>query len=411
MRILLYSINYHPELTGIGKYNGELAEWFTKNGYEFLVITAPPYYPNWKVAKGYSSWMYRNEEINGVKVVRCPVWVPEKPNGLKRIIHLLSFAISSFPVVVWKWRWKPNLIIAVEPPLFVAPTALLVSWLSKSKSWLHIQDFEVDAAFDLGILSARFLRNVVLNAEKLLMSRFDRVSTISDSMERKLRDKGVQKDRSLLFPNWVDVDRIVPKFGPNSFRVSLNIPDKKVVCLYSGNMGEKQGLEIVVDAARLLSDEERVLFVMCGHGSAYESLRNLAQGLPNIYWLPLQPVEMVNELLNLADIHLLPQRADAADLVMPSKLTGMMASGRPVLATVAKDSLIASVLKDCGVIVSPGDAVSFTREIVKLVQNEEQRDILGRNAREFAKNNLSQEAILSKFERDIMNLIESERLE
>ena len=108
-RILLVTINYWPELTGIGKYTGEMAEWLSERGFEVKVITAPPYYPAWKVSDGYSSVFYRKEKINGVSVIRCPLWVPGKLSGLKRILHLASFSLTSFPVMIWTalW-WRPN---------------------------------------------------------------------------------------------------------------------------------------------------------------------------------------------------------------------------------------------------------------------------------------------------------------
>ena len=98
MRFVVYAINYRPELTGIGKFSGEMAEWLVAKGHEVRVVTAPPYYPQWRVLGHYRSWHYRRESLNGVKVWRCPLWVPSRPSGLKRILHLASFALSSFPV-------------------------------------------------------------------------------------------------------------------------------------------------------------------------------------------------------------------------------------------------------------------------------------------------------------------------
>ena len=153
MRILINGINFHPELTGIGKYTGEMAEWLVANGHEVRVITAPPYYPAWKTSKNYSGYRYKKELHGGIVVYRCPLWVPKKPGGITRIIHLISFAITSMPLVIANALfWKPDVIFITEPPLSCAPVVLFSSWISRSKSWLHIQDFEVDAAFELGII-------------------------------------------------------------------------------------------------------------------------------------------------------------------------------------------------------------------------------------------------------------------
>jgi len=138
MRILIYGINYAPELAGIGKYTGEMAHWLTGHGHEIRVVTAPPYYPKWRVWGGYSSRRYKLENSNGVKLYRCPLWVPEKVSGLKRILHLMSFAFSSAPVLISLIFWKPRVVLNVAPAIFTAPMALVAARLSGAKAWLHI---------------------------------------------------------------------------------------------------------------------------------------------------------------------------------------------------------------------------------------------------------------------------------
>jgi colanic acid biosynthesis glycosyl transferase WcaI len=98
VKILLISTNYSPELTGVGKYSGEMISWLAEQGHEVRVVCAPPYYPQWKVGKGYSSWRFQIENSLNKKVYRCPLWVPAKPSGLKRIIHLASFAFQVYPL-------------------------------------------------------------------------------------------------------------------------------------------------------------------------------------------------------------------------------------------------------------------------------------------------------------------------
>jgi len=405
VRILILTLNYLPELTGIGKYNGEMADWLAARGHEVRVVAAPPYYPLWRVSQGYSSWRYRREPLSDVDVWRCPLWIPATLSGLKRVVHLFSFFLFSFPVMLFQMFWRPHIILVVEPPLFCAPTSLLVSWLSRARSWLHVQDFEVDAAFDLGVLSSPRLRRIVLKVESWLMRKFDRVSTISGQMMTRLGAKGVLPENQILFPNWADVDSIYPLESSSTFREQLGIAAPSVVFLYSGNMGEKQGLEIVIEAVRQLVDCKDIVFVMCGQGAAYHHLRNLADGLQNIHWLPLQPLDRLNDLLNLADVHLLPQRADVADLVMPSKLTGMLASGRPVLATAFEGTQIAKVLESSGVVVPPEDADLFANAMMGLAENTEQRRQLGKNARDYAVEFLSRDAVLARFEEALQECI------
>lgn len=397
MRILIVGINYRPELTGIGKFTGEMAEWLAGNGAKVQVITAPPYYPAWCVSEGYNSLWYRRERLDGVDVLRCPLWVPARPSGLKRILHLSSFALSSFVPTLWSaLRWRPDWIMVLEPPLMCLPGALFAARLSGARAWLHVQDFEVDAAFDLGMLKSPRLRRFAMGLERWMMKRCTRVSTISERMLERLDGKRIPPAARFLFPNWVDTDLIAPLRGSNQLRAELGIPESKIVLLYSGNMGEKQGLDLVVEVAAELADDPRYLFILCGDGAARGRLEDQARSLQNVRFLSLQPLERFNELLDLADIHLLPQRADAEDLVMPSKLTAMLASGKPVIATARTGTQVANVVAVCGMVVAPGDLGAFKASIESLGGNAALRRDLGMAGRDYAIAHWAKDAVLQR---------------
>lgn len=408
MRILILGINFAPELVGIGKYTGEMAVHLAMKGYDVKVITVPPYYPHWRIGEGYSVWCYRKEIVEAtrpINVYRCPLWIPGKLSGIKRLIHLASFTASSLPVMLYHVLWRPDVVLTVEPPFFCAYQAWLVARLSGAQSWLHIQDFEIDAAFDLGIVKSTWAKRWIFSAEQWLLGRFDQVSTISGCMLEKLEVKGVDSGKQLLFTNWVDTDQIKPLEHESPMRSELGIRAGEIVALYSGNMGEKQGLEIVIEAARALTFAVPIRFVMCGHGAAYSRLRVLAEGLENILWIPLQPVKRLNDLLNLADIHLLPQRADAADLVMPSKLTGIMASGRPVVATANEGTEVWSVVQGCGITCAPSDYRAFALNVKSLAMDPARRAALGAAARKYAISHFDKEKILNSFESALHYLV------
>lgn len=412
MKLLLYGINFTPELTGIGKYTGSMAAWFAQSGHEVRVITAPPYYPAWKVALGYSTLAYRKELWQGVQVVRTPLWVPQQPGGIKRMVHLASFALCSLPVLLAQWTWKPDVVCVVEPPLMCAPAAAAFSSLRGAKSWLHIQDYEVDAAFNLGLIKGKTLRRFIEGTERWLMRRFDRVSTISGRMVERAQAKGLAADTVMNFPNWVDIGDISPLAGPSPYRAELELADDAIVALYSGNMGNKQGLEILADVARRMQDDSRVKFVFGGNGSGRADLEKRCVGLPNVRFLDLQPLERLNDWLGLADVHLLPQRADAADLVMPSKLTGMLASGRPVLATANAGTELERVVTheaDCGLVVLPEDPAAMTQALRALAADPAMRAELGANGRRYAERELNQDVILRRLETQLQALVQERK--
>jgi colanic acid biosynthesis glycosyl transferase WcaI len=404
MKILLHGINFAPELTGIGKYTGEMAAWLVRQGHEVRVVTAPPYYPDWQIAPGHSAWTCRRGQWQGVKIWRCPVWVPRRPGGLKRVGHLASFAVSSLPLMLRHVMWRPDVVWVVEPPLFCAPAAWLTARLSGAKAWLHVQDFEVDAAYELGLLKGKWMRRIAQWCETRIMRRFDVVSTISSAMYSRLADKGVTTDKSVLFPNWVDLTAIQPQSGPNEFRELLGIAPHQVVALYSGNMGAKQGLELLADVAHRLRDQADIVFVFCGDGAGRNALLTSCEGLPNVHFLHLQPMERLCALLAMADIHLLPQRSEAADLVMPSKLTGMLSSGKPVVATAQATSMVGKLVEKCGLIVPPGDAAGMAQAIVDLAEQPQMRLSLGQSGRHIAQVHFEREAVLSLFNQQLERL-------
>ena len=405
---------------GIGKYNSELAHFLSTNEHEVRVITAHPYYPTWKIMPGYSSFQYIKEYFNdGVSVYRCPIWVPSYPSGFKRIIHLISFALSSLPIVLMQALWRPSLVFVVEPTFFCTPAALLLAKLCRSKSWLHIQDFEVDAAFDMGLLGGYLSRTLILKVEFFILQLFDRVSTISQKMLKKVMEKGVKKERLYLFKNWVDLSKyslVDPSFdkrnrngGINRFREILNIPEGAIVALYSGNMGAKQGLSLIESAIRLhlknSADQPFILhWVLCGNGPSRMALEEGFLNTAGVHFLDLQPESMFLELLDMADIHLLPQRADVADLVMPSKLTGMLASGKAVLATAHENTELEIVLKGIGVVVPPENPILFYNALVSLAKDPDKRVKLGLSGAAYAKSNLNSDSILRNFNAVISNL-------
>jgi colanic acid biosynthesis glycosyl transferase WcaI len=411
LRILVYGLNYSPELTGIGKYTGEMASWLAERGHHVRVVTAPPYYPAWRIREDYTGSWYRTERVPGHPVVfRTPLYVPERPTGVKRIVHLFSFMLGSMPVLLREMFLQPDVIFTVEPTFFCAPLTLFVAACAGAASWLHVQDFEVDAAFELGLLPAQGpVHDGALRTEEFFVYAFDRVSGISAKMVDRALDKGVSAERAILFPNWVDVDAIHPIDRAASQdniilrELAEEVPDieNKIVVLYSGNMGAKQGLEVLAPLAESFRDDPRVHFLICGDGAFRERLEALIAHLPNVTMLPLQPLSRLNHLLNAADIHLLPQRASAADLVMPSRLGAMLASGRPVIATAHPGTQVAQVVEGRGLPVPAEDATALHTAVQLLIEDPELRLRLGRSAREYAVEHLGKQQVLEQFERDL----------
>ena len=377
LRILIYGINYSPELVGIGKYTGEMATWLSGQGHEIRVVTAPAYYPDWQVWPTFSAWTYIKSNELGVKVWRCPLFVPKQPTALKRILHLMSFTISSFPVLIMQLFWRPQILLLVAPTLFCGPPALLVAKVVRAKSILHIQDFEVDALFGIGLVLSSskgfFLARLVRTFESAVLSAFDQVSTISQGMMQRALDKGVKSKRLVLFPNWSEVDRFCNVKRSNELLYRLGIEAYKKVILYSGNMGEKQGLELILQVAKKLKFNSNIIFLMVGEGASRSRLMQMAvdMELANVIFAPLQSYDELPILLASADVHLVIQRRGVADAVLPSKLTNILASGGNAVITADPMTTLEALGADnpgIAVIVEPESITALLDGILKALK-------------------------------------------
>ena len=406
MRILFSGIFYAPDLIGVAKYNTELCEWLQSRGHEIRVVATPPYYPQWRIPTANRGWSFRSEMRNGVLIKRAPIYVPRNPSGVKRLIHHASFAMTSaWPVVSEAYRWRPHLLMTVAPSLISCRLVSFVANRIGARSWLHLQDFEVDAAFRLGMLKYDFLHNIMLTIERRILCSFDRVSTISPQMLQGLSKKGVDIKRIYELRNWVDVDQIVPSDRITNFRRALTLSASDLVALYSGSMSNKQGLDLIIEAAKSLAiSHPHIHFILCGAGPYRSRLQEMAIGLGNVHFIGLQPDDRFGELLSTADFHLLPQRAEAADLVLPSKLGGIFASGRPVIATADAGTGLANEAAGAGLVVRPGDVQAFAQALKTMAENAELRINLGVIARQRAEQRWNKTAILLSLERELLTL-------
>ncbi|NDO80342.1 colanic acid biosynthesis glycosyltransferase WcaI [Citrobacter sp. NCU1] len=405
MKILVYGINYSPELTGIGKYTGEMVEWMAREGHEVRVITAPPYYPQWKVGERYSSWRYRREEGDAT-VWRCPLYVPKQPSTLKRLLHLGSFALSSFFPLLAQRRWKPDRIIGVVPTLFCTPGMRLLAKLSGARTLLHIQDYEVDAMLGLGLAGkgkAGRVAKLATAFERSGLHHVDNVSTISRSMMNKAQEKGVAAEKIIFFPNWSEVARFrdVCDDDVRTLRAQLELPRDRKIILYSGNIGEKQGLENVIEAAFRLR-EQPLMFAIVGQGGGKARLEKMARerGLKNIKFLPLQPYAALPALLKMGDCHLVVQKRGAADAVLPSKLTNILAvGGNAVITAEAQTELgqLCDSYPGIAVCVEPESVDALVSGITQALAMPENNTV----ARDYAERTLDKENVLRQFIADI----------
>ncbi|CAN5190993.1 WcaI family glycosyltransferase [soil metagenome] len=405
MKILIVGINYAPEPIGIGPYTRDFATFLAASGAEVSVVSASPYYPQWKILSGFSRFTYRSTLEDGVAITRCPIYVPANPTGLRRIIHHFSFVLSAFiPVLIRAMFGRPDVVVAIAPSLMSAPLARLAGRLVGARTWIHVQDFEVEAAFATGLVDRKSRVARFASAfQTWAMRGFDRYSSISPQMCAKLAGMLPASARVLEVRNWADPGMIEGERSDTYYRRAWNLHGKHVA-LYSGNVSRKQGIGIIMDAARKLRHREDLVFVVCGGGPEMKILVDDTKDLPNVRFEQLQPREHLPSLLALASVHLLPQIRDAADLVLPSKLTNMLASGRPVVVTASAGTGLAREAEGCGLVTPPGDVDAFASAIEAIIDAPDQRDGFGKAARRRAIDRWSKPAIMGAVKEELAEL-------
>jgi colanic acid biosynthesis glycosyl transferase WcaI len=369
-RILIYAMNYAPEIAGVGRCSGEIGEFLAASGHSVAVVTTPPHYPAWSVAPPYHAFHYSRERRGGMLIERCPLLLRRPMGGAWRLVAPLTFALSSAPVALWRaLRFRPDVVLCVEPTLLAAPAALLAARLVGARAVLHVQDLEVDAAFAVGHLApCGGLKRIALRFEHAALARFDSVLTVSDRMAERLVAKRVSRDRLAVVRNWVDLEAFKPPKRASGYRSELGVPDDAFVALYSGSIGAKQGVDDLAAAARRLAHRRDIVFVIAGEGPAKAALAARVADLPNVQLLPFQPTARFAEFLGFADLHLLPQAKEAADLVLPSKLAGMLASGRRIVAAAAAGTELADFLGAAAILTPPGDPAALAGAIERAAE-------------------------------------------
>jgi colanic acid biosynthesis glycosyl transferase WcaI len=409
-RILLIGYNFLPEPIGIGKYSGEMIMWLAKNGYDCEVITSYPYYPQWKVSVEYAkskfwySTEYHTIGEGSVKINRCPMYVPSIPTGSKRVLLDFTFLVTAFvKLVQLLFAKKFDYVITVVPCFQFGLLGLFYKKLRRSMFIYHIQDLQIEAARDLNMIKSQVTINAMFRIEKYILQHSDVISSISESMVRKIRIKA--KKDVYLFSNWTDCKQFYPLENRADIKIEYGFNPSDIVILYSGAIGEKQGLDTILYAAKALEHHNSIKFIICGTGPFKKTLSNHAEsmGLSNVFFLPIQPFEKLNTFLNMADVHLVIQKANASDLVMPSKLATILGIGGLALITAKKSSGLYSYINryNIGMLVEPGDQEVLNHAIFKAVISN--YDSIKRNARIYAEEHLSIDKIMLEFENLLLN--------
>lgn len=407
MRILVIGINYAPEKTSVGPFTTGLCEHLAAQGHRVTVVTAFPYYPEWRVWDGYRGSLYRREIINGVIVHRVAHYVPAKASRLiERLAYDFTFTISAFLAALFTGRC--DVIYCSCPPPTVGLAACVLGKIKRAPYVIKLTDLASDAALATGILKEGFLVCMARAVEGFMYRKSRTVVCLCQGFIDKLTARGVPPEKFQLIPDWSDTERIRPVESDGTFRRANGFSREQFLVLHSGNMGKKQNLMNVVSAAEGSQNEKDLAWVLVGQGEDLPALKSAAgDRVPGLSILPLQPTEVMSQMYAGADVLLLNQIAAMGDAVIPCKLLTYMAAGRPIVAAVNENSEAARIIRraNCGVIVPAEDHEALTAAVISLRKDVELRRILGANARIHAELHFTKARVLQAYDEFFLNIL------
>jgi colanic acid biosynthesis glycosyl transferase WcaI len=370
MRVIVWGINYAPEFTGIAPHNVALCEFLAARGNEVLMISGFPYYPSWEKRPEDHGRIYRTDPINGVPVHRCWQFVPRRVSALKRILHEASFVFTSTLRALSLPR--ADVYVLVSPPLLLGVAGWLVGTIKSAPFVFHVQDMQPDAAIGLGMLKASWFTRALYSLESFAYRHASRVSGITQGMLRSFRVKGVPESKLVYFPNAIVLENDGSPSQRGEFRRRYGFAPEEFLAIYAGNLGVKQGLDVLLETAPLLRDP-RTRILICGDGAQRESLAQRVRELklPNVTMLPLQAGRDYRALLIDADICFITQQVGAGNSFFPSKLLGLLAESKPVVTVAAPECELALSLAEgkFGANVPPGHAQELADVLNALAQD------------------------------------------
>jgi colanic acid biosynthesis glycosyl transferase WcaI len=409
MHILLLCQYFPPESGSAAAKIAEMAHYLVSRGHQVSIISQVPCYPAGVVYPGYEGAWFRIEHQNGIRITRT--WShasPERGKFKPRLWNYLSFMVTSLAGILSGPR--PDIMLVYSPPLLLGITATLVSKAWRTPFIFWVNDLWPRAALHLGFMQEGFLYQAASALERLIYRHSRLIFVYSHRMLEEVVANGAERSKIENHPLWIDTEVFHPDpIGAAQVRKQFGWGDKFVI-LYGGNIGLAQGLDVFVDAARLLRENPDIHFIMVGSGVEKDNLESLARdyGLTNLEFIGHQPKDQVLAYFSAADIlfaHLkaAPHRVGT----VPEKILAYMACGRPVLLA-AQEGAAADVVREhaCGVAIPPDDPEALAQAILTLAQQRSVIDDMGFRGRQAAEEHFAGHLVLKAMEASLSALAE-----
>lgn len=385
--VVLISSNFWPERTGQSQTTAELAFFIAEQGVPVRVVTAMPFYPEWRIWPEYRGALWRTEHPQGVTVYRSWHFVSPNPSTLTRILHELTLSLLAFPNLI-RGLVGARAAFVVIPALSYAFVGTVLAAVLGVRSVLIVNDLQPDAAIELGMM-----RNRLMIALSRWMARTsyllaNEIYTLSEGMRRRIARDVRHPEKIRLVPVTIDPAELEPiPHSHNEFRRRF-VPPGVFAVLHTGNMGQKQDLGILLRAANRLRDDSTVRFYVFGDGATKDAFlkQREALRLDNVEHHPLQDRRLLSHMLSGADLVLVSQHSEVADIVVPSKLITSMGAGAMTVAACSDESEPARLLAQSGggIVIPAGDDIALVGLIGRLQRGEIDVTTCRNRAREFA---------------------------
>jgi colanic acid biosynthesis glycosyl transferase WcaI len=401
MKLLILCPHYAPDVAPTGEVMTSIANALADLGHELHIVTSLPWYRDHRVEPGWGGRLWRTERTPWGRITRLHPFPTDKTNIPARAVAFAGFTgLATIAGLIT--RRRPDAVMVMSPPLPLGVAGWLAAATRRSPFVFNIQDVFPDVAVELGAITDPRVIAAASWLERFLYRRADAVTVLSDDLRDNVATKlrGKRPERVVVIPNFVDTERIAPADPENGYRREYGLSGRTVV-MYAGNVGLSQSLDLVVEAARRHRDRDDLVFVINGGGSALERLREQAEGMDNVRFVPMQPRDRLPEVLAAGDLHLVPLRTGLARSSVPSKLYSILAAGRPVLASVDAGTEVATTIEraGAGVSVEPEDPDAFCAALDELLADPVGRAAMGRAGREFVEGWVSPAAVGAAYER------------
>lgn len=407
-KLLIYAHYFYPDVASTGQILTELSEGMT-DVFDITVICVVPSYSG-IVEDKYKEKRIYHEEYKGIKVVRVRVPEFKKSNKVSRIKNLLAYFFNSL-IATLKIEKQDYIFTISQPPILGGVLGVLGKWIKGGKLIYNIQDFNPEQTMAVGYAKNKILLNTVMAVDKFSCKQSDEVIVVGRDMQEtlKIRFNNKKVPNNVFINNWIDEKEIYPleQNHPKitAFKEKYNLQEKFII-MYSGNIGLYYDLENIIKVIGEFKDRDDVVFAFVGDGTVKSKIEEyvINNKLSNVTFIPYQDKSDLIYSLNVADIHWVVNAKGIKGVSVPSKLYGVMASGKPVLGVLDEGSEARLIVEECrcGVCIEPGDYKEISSKIEYILNNKEEIKSLGQNGREYLEKKLTKDVSINKYKETIL---------